>query len=569
MSETPTSLEEITETKEARETTVLPTDLEIKLESKEGKKISVSKKKAIALSVLIKTSLESDPEATEVPLPGVKYDTLVKIIDFINLYDEKNPLKLVTSVPFIDEQVDKKYFNFISRFDNKNVSELIDLINAANYLDMPALISLSTAQLANIIMKNKNNGTEELAKILGVKSDLGSKEITIDQIYQLLISANLLPQMAKIVINFIQGSSRYKMISYNDPSYTVGNMFIIDSLKDTVYAAGDNFADNFGFGMHKSGAVNIDHREKSRLKMTELTHFRNKHIVEITPVGSVTNTHLPIQSNDSLELFCLFITSDGSVYITGGSLKGERAGEPVLNVRYPTSTKIDFGGMFIKNIATNGQFGKHIEETEDEFILRLLILDDTNRIYTSNLSRTTDKWELNKATFIKDSGEPIIPIIIDMNADSFSINAYDKDSMYQLFMYTEKPYEFIMYPFRDIHVKKKINEFILSAEKKLLYVGAEQPPKMVPIKLQYDIINFEMMLVFWAKDKPFYLVDKDGILITISGNILKTLATTDMKEPDKAEYEIINLNPKQTGGYNKYHHKYLKYKQKYLNLKAL
>lgn len=54
----------------------------IKLVSKDGKEFLLDRKYAF-ISNLIKTSLENDPSATEVPMPGVKADVLAKVVEFM------------------------------------------------------------------------------------------------------------------------------------------------------------------------------------------------------------------------------------------------------------------------------------------------------------------------------------------------------------------------------------------------------------------------------------------------------------------------------------------------------
>jgi hypothetical protein len=57
----------------------------IKLVSKDGREFSLDKKNAF-ISNLVKTSLDTDNTATEVPMPGVKGEILVKVVDYMNYH---------------------------------------------------------------------------------------------------------------------------------------------------------------------------------------------------------------------------------------------------------------------------------------------------------------------------------------------------------------------------------------------------------------------------------------------------------------------------------------------------
>ena len=68
----------------------LDADTIINLISKQGEKFEVSKKCAF-ISNLVKTSLDTDTEAKELPLPGVSTTELTKIVEYMKHHNGKEP----------------------------------------------------------------------------------------------------------------------------------------------------------------------------------------------------------------------------------------------------------------------------------------------------------------------------------------------------------------------------------------------------------------------------------------------------------------------------------------------
>lgn len=62
----------------------------IKLTSKDSKGFELPKKCSL-ISALVKTSLDTDPTATEVPIPGVQAEILEKVIEYMNHHGGVEP----------------------------------------------------------------------------------------------------------------------------------------------------------------------------------------------------------------------------------------------------------------------------------------------------------------------------------------------------------------------------------------------------------------------------------------------------------------------------------------------
>jgi len=136
----------------------------IKLVSKDGKDFSVDKKFAY-ISALVKTSLDADPSASEVPMPGVKGDILGKIVEYANHHKGTEPPiieKPLRSKVMKDVCKDAWDAEFIDKI-GENRPQLYDLILAANYMDIKGLLHLGCAKVASLI---KGQPLEKIKDIL-------------------------------------------------------------------------------------------------------------------------------------------------------------------------------------------------------------------------------------------------------------------------------------------------------------------------------------------------------------------------------------------------------------------
>jgi hypothetical protein len=121
----------------------------LKLLSKEGREFTVQNHKhAIAQSNLVKTSMDTDSEASEVPLLGVSFETLAKIIEYIDHHQLavaeliEKPLRSKIMKDVCKDPWDADFIDKLA----ENRKMLYDIILAANYLDMPPLLHLGCAK---------------------------------------------------------------------------------------------------------------------------------------------------------------------------------------------------------------------------------------------------------------------------------------------------------------------------------------------------------------------------------------------------------------------------------------
>jgi len=150
---------------------------ELVLQSKAGataQNIKVSRKNAF-ISVLVRTSIENDSSATEVPLPGVEGTILKLVTEYMDHHKGVEP-------PIIDKPLRSKIMrevckdswdaDFIDGIGDDR-QKLYDLILAANYMDIKSLLHLGCAKVASLI---KGQPLEKIKDILSTGSKKEEKK---------------------------------------------------------------------------------------------------------------------------------------------------------------------------------------------------------------------------------------------------------------------------------------------------------------------------------------------------------------------------------------------------------
>jgi len=145
----------------------------LKLTSKDKKEFTVERKQAF-ISTLVKTSLENDDKAEEVPIPGVTGAILDLVVQYMKEHKGveppiiEKPLRSKVMKDVCPHKPDADYIDKIG--DNRQ--QLYDLILAANYMDIKSLLHLGCAKVASLI---KGQPLEKIKEILdpnqGAKKD--------------------------------------------------------------------------------------------------------------------------------------------------------------------------------------------------------------------------------------------------------------------------------------------------------------------------------------------------------------------------------------------------------------
>lgn len=135
----------------------------IKLVSSDSTEFDVFAKHC-QMSVFVKSALEDDPDAEEVPVLSVKEDVLRHVVNYMNHHEGvpqelvEKPLRSKTMSEVCKDQWDAK---FIDSFTDRQA--LYDLILAANYMDIKCLLHLGCAKVASLI---KGQPLEKIKVIL-------------------------------------------------------------------------------------------------------------------------------------------------------------------------------------------------------------------------------------------------------------------------------------------------------------------------------------------------------------------------------------------------------------------
>jgi len=143
----------------------------LKLVSKDKKEFDIERKYAF-VSTLVKTSLDTDHTAVEVPIPGVASAVLHEVVVYMNHHKGVEPPiieKPLRSKVMKDVCKDAFDAEFIDRI-GENRQALYDLILAANYMDIKSLLHLGCAKVASLI---KGQPLEKIKDILstGTKTE--------------------------------------------------------------------------------------------------------------------------------------------------------------------------------------------------------------------------------------------------------------------------------------------------------------------------------------------------------------------------------------------------------------
>jgi len=142
----------------------------LKLVSQEGEKFEVSKKVAVQ-SELVKTMAEGDKEENEIPLPNVKASVLRKVVEYMK-YHVDNPAREIEK-PLKSANMAEVVSQWDADFVDVDQEVLFELILAANYMDVKALLDLCCAKVASM-MKGKT--AEQIRKTFNIVNDFTPEE---------------------------------------------------------------------------------------------------------------------------------------------------------------------------------------------------------------------------------------------------------------------------------------------------------------------------------------------------------------------------------------------------------
>nr|CCC95239.1 unnamed protein product [Trypanosoma congolense IL3000]CCC95241.1 unnamed protein product [Trypanosoma congolense IL3000] len=138
------------------------------------------RREAAMMSGLVKDMLEDQGDSEPIiPIPNVSARTLKLVIDYMEHHynNRADPIEkpLKSSIDKIISEWDHKflYTNLVKDNDEKQHEVLIDVIMAANFLNVRDLLDLTCACVANMI---RGKSAEEIRALFNIESDFTPEE---------------------------------------------------------------------------------------------------------------------------------------------------------------------------------------------------------------------------------------------------------------------------------------------------------------------------------------------------------------------------------------------------------
>ena len=298
-----------------------------KLVSKENKQFEVNRGVAMMTSNLVKSTLDTDPSATKVPLPSVSSGPLANVAGFIARYParEKDSTKWDTDfVAYLPEDVPTLY----------------DLLTTANYMDMPILLDLVARKLGLLVQASASVSPVEFGtQFLARGTPLPEKELASvgsDSGRILALVSGLPAPLVRLII--AKSEIPYKIFAHDALSQKgKPYMIVLDRDKNSVYA-GVASAETLGIKDVKTPLVPI-----VELQGKDITSVRIETVsYQIRKPDEQTWNGLWGQF-----MYQAFITRDGGLYINE-SLPSTQ--DPALTEFTNGLHKMDVGPLRIRDV---------------------------------------------------------------------------------------------------------------------------------------------------------------------------------------------------------------------------
>ena len=143
----------------------------IKLITKEGKEIEITKKEA-ELSELLKAAINDNPKETSFPLNELDEKSAEKIKEYLNHLNGVAPPEIEKPITSNEMKnlTDEWSSNFI---DKMSMEELVNLTVAANYMGINCLLDLCCAKIASLC---KDKSEEDIFKTFNINETFTEEE---------------------------------------------------------------------------------------------------------------------------------------------------------------------------------------------------------------------------------------------------------------------------------------------------------------------------------------------------------------------------------------------------------
>lgn len=124
-------------------------------------------------SIILKNMIEDTGREGEIPIPNIQLPILKKVLLYCEHYCSITPKEIkkpLISKDLKENGVDDWDCKFI---EMEQIDNLIDLIVAANFLDIEGLVNLGCAKIATFI---KGKTVEEIRDTFGIENDFTPQE---------------------------------------------------------------------------------------------------------------------------------------------------------------------------------------------------------------------------------------------------------------------------------------------------------------------------------------------------------------------------------------------------------
>ena len=151
------------------------------LVSSDNQKIEIDSKSAQKSHLLKGLMTDFNSSQEPIPIPDIKADILNKVVEYLTYYKGKNPKDIPKPMPSdnLSEIIDEWDVKFINGIE---LDSVFDLINAANYMDIPSLLDLSCAKIASLL---KGKTAQEIRTMFNIECDLTEEELKEYEEYQI------------------------------------------------------------------------------------------------------------------------------------------------------------------------------------------------------------------------------------------------------------------------------------------------------------------------------------------------------------------------------------------------
>ena len=151
------------------------------LVSSDNQKIEIDSESAQKSHLLKGLMTDFNSSQDPIPIPDIKADILNKVVEYLTYYKGKNPKDIPKPMPSanLSEIIDEWDVKFINGIE---LDSVFDLINAANYMDIPSLLDLSCAKIASLL---KGKTAQEIRTMFNIECDLTEEELKEYEEYQI------------------------------------------------------------------------------------------------------------------------------------------------------------------------------------------------------------------------------------------------------------------------------------------------------------------------------------------------------------------------------------------------